>query len=62
MLDAGENEHGGVRVWYWLKDKAEEEVTLTFLDASGEEIKAYSSKKPGKDDSSEDSDDPRGSR
>ena len=59
MLDAGENEHGGVRVWYWLKDKAEDEVTLTFLDASGEEIKAYSSKKPDKGDSSDDSDDPR---
>ncbi len=59
MLDAGENEHGGVRVWYWLKDKAEDEVTLTFLDANGEEIKAYSSKKPGKGDRSDDADDPR---
>ena len=56
MLDAGENEPAGVRVWYWLKDKAEDEVTLTFLDANGEEIKTYSSKEAGDDD---DSDDPR---
>ena len=56
MLDAGENEPAGVRVWYWLKDKPEGEVTLTFLDANGEEIKTYSSKEAGDDD---DSDDPR---
>ncbi len=56
MLDAGENEPAGVRVWYWLKDKAEDEVTLTFLDANGEEIKTYSSKEADDDD---DSGDPR---
>ncbi len=58
MLDAGENEPAGVRVWYWLKDEPEDEVTLTFLDANGDEIKTYSSNKPD-DDESEGSDDPR---
>ena len=56
MLDAGENEPGGVRIWYWLKDKPEDEVTLAFLDANGGEIKAYSSEKADEDD---DSGDPR---
>ena len=58
MLDAGENEPPGVRVWYWLKDKSEDEVTLAFLDSNGNEIKSFSSKKAEKDDS-EASDDPR---
>ena len=56
MLDAGENEPAGVRVWYWLKDKPEDEVTLTFLDANGDNIKTYSSKEANEDD---DSGDPR---
>ncbi len=56
MLDAGENEPAGVRVWYWLKDEPEDEVTLTFLDANGDKIKTYSSKKSDEDD---DSGDPR---
>ena len=56
MLDAGENEPAGVRVWYWLKDEPEDEVTLTFLDADGDKIKSYSSKKADEDD---DSGDPR---
>ena len=56
MLDAGENEPAGVRVWYWLKDKPEDEVTLTFLDANGDKIKTYSSKEADEDD---DSGDPR---
>ena len=56
MLDAGENEPAGVRVWYWLKDEPEDEVTLTFQDANGDKIKTYSSKKADEDD---DSGDPR---
>ena len=56
MLDAGENEPAGVRVWYWLKDKPNDEVTLTFLDANGDEIKTYTSKEADDDD---DSGDPR---
>ena len=59
MLDAGENEHGGVRVWYWLKDKPEDDVTLTFLDADGTEIKRYTSKKADKDDESDEAKEPR---
>ncbi len=59
LLDAGENPPGGVRVWYWLKEKPEAEVTLTFMDANGAEIKRYSSKQPDKDDESGDSDAPR---
>ena len=56
MLDAGENEPAGVRVWYWLGDKPDGEVTLAFLDADGEEIKAFSSAKPDAGDDSSDDD------
>ena len=56
MLDAGENEPHGVRVWYWLKDKPDGEVTLTFLDSEGAEIKAFSSKKADDDADAEDAD------
>ena len=55
-LDAGENEPHGVRVWYWLKDKPDGEVTLTFLDSEGAEIKAFSSKKVDADADAENSD------
>ena len=55
-LDAGENEPHGVRVWYWLKDKPDGEVTLTFLDSEGAEIKAFSSKKVDADAGAENSD------
>ena len=47
MLDAGENPPGLV-VHYWLKDAPEGEVTLTFLDADGHEIRSFSSaRRPG---------------
>ena len=59
MLDAGENEPGGVRVWYWLKDKPEGDVTLAFLDADGVEIKSYTSKKADKGDESDEAKEPR---
>ena len=52
FLDAGQNPPDGVRVWYWLKDKPDAEVTLTFLDSSGAEIKSYSSSEPDNDDGS----------
>ena len=45
-----------MRVWYWLKDKPNDEVTLTFLDGNGEKIKIYTSKEADDDD---DSGDPR---
>ena len=52
FLDAGQNPPDGVRVWFWLKEKPESEVTLTFTDADGAEIKSYSSKEPEKEDES----------
>jgi hypothetical protein len=44
--DAGENPPNGVVVQYYLKDKPEGEVTLTFLDKGGKEIRSFSSIKP----------------
>ena len=52
MLDAGDNGPGGVRVWYWLKRKPESDVTLTFLDADGAEIRTYTSAEKDDDDDS----------
>src|SRR5438552_11057023 len=42
-LDAGQNPPDGVIVHYYLKEKPEGEVTLSFLDANGKEIRAFSS-------------------
>ena len=42
-LDAGQNPPDGIIVHYYLKEKLEGEVTLTFLDASGKEIRTFSS-------------------
>lgn len=44
-LDAGKNPPDGVVVTYWLKAKPEDDVALTFYDARGREIRAFSSKK-----------------
>ena len=44
-LDAGENPPNGVVVHYWLRDKPAGDVTLTFLDADGREIRAFSSRR-----------------
>ena len=52
MLDAGDNGPGGVRVWYWLKEKPQKDVTLTFLDADGAEIRSYTSAEKDDDDDS----------
>jgi photosystem II stability/assembly factor-like uncharacterized protein len=43
FLDAGENPPDGVIVTYYLKDKPEDEVTLSFLDPHGQLIKTFSS-------------------
>ena len=42
-LDAGQNPPDGVVVHYYLKEKPEGKVTLTFLDAEGNEIRAFAS-------------------
>src|SRR5690606_37236129 len=47
FLNAGANPPGGVVVTYWLKEKPEGEVTLTFLDADGNEIRTFSSEEKG---------------
>jgi photosystem II stability/assembly factor-like uncharacterized protein len=43
-LDAGENPPVGVIVHYYLKEKPEGEIKLTFLTADGKEIRSFSSK------------------
>ena len=45
-LDAGQNPDNGVVVQYFLKDKPEDEVTLTFMDKDGNGIRSFSSTKP----------------
>jgi photosystem II stability/assembly factor-like uncharacterized protein len=52
-LDAGQNPPSGALVTYYLPEKPEGEVTLTFLDMDGKEIKKYSTKKPPKKDEEE---------
>jgi photosystem II stability/assembly factor-like uncharacterized protein len=44
-LDAGANPPEGVVVSYYLPEKPACEVTLTFLDAAGNEVRAFKSKK-----------------
>ena len=44
FLDAGNNPPDGVIVHYYLADQPEDEVTIAFLDADGNEINSYSSK------------------
>ncbi len=44
MATAGQNPPSGVVVYYHLKDKPKDEVTLEFLDSSGKSIKKFSSK------------------
>ncbi len=40
-VDAGDNPHRGVSVYYYLREEPEGEVTLTFADAGGREIASY---------------------
>ena len=56
FLDAGANPPAGVRVWYWLKDKPEGEVSLTFMDADGAEIKTFTSAERDADGDDKDGD------
>jgi photosystem II stability/assembly factor-like uncharacterized protein len=43
-LNAGQNPPGGVIVYYSLAEKPEGEVKMAFMDAAGNEIKAFTSK------------------
>ncbi|HLZ68904.1 MAG TPA: glycosyl hydrolase [Dehalococcoidia bacterium] len=43
-IDAGKNPPDGVIVTYWLKEEPKSPVTLTFLDATGNELKSFTSK------------------
>jgi photosystem II stability/assembly factor-like uncharacterized protein len=42
-IDAGQNPPDGVLVSYWLRDKPEGDVTLTFMDAKGKQIRQFKS-------------------
>ncbi len=42
-LDAGQNPPDGVIVYYYLKEKPEGAITLSFLDEQGKELKTFSS-------------------
>ena len=44
FLDAGANPPEGVIVTYYLREKPSSDITLSFLDAQGQLIKAYSGK------------------
>jgi photosystem II stability/assembly factor-like uncharacterized protein len=58
FLDAARNPPDGALIAYFLKDKPEDDITLTFLHADGREIRTFSSKipdaeKPGEKDEDE---------
>jgi len=44
LLDAGQNPPDGAVIYYHLREKPAGDVTLTFLDKDGKEIKTYRSK------------------
>ncbi len=60
-LDAGNNPPDGVLIHYFLKDKPEDELTLTFLTADGEEIRSFKGKRDEseKKDEKEKDDEPK---
>jgi hypothetical protein len=64
--DVGTNPPTGAVIYYWLKNKPANEVTLEFLDESGKLIKKFSSKpvkeEKGTEAEEEDDDEPRGGR
>ena len=45
FLDAGSNPPDGVVVAYYLKERPDDEVTLTFLDEDGAQMNAFSSRR-----------------
>ena len=48
-LDAGENPPQGALVYYWLEEKPEEPLLLSFLDAEDREIISFSSREDAKE-------------
>ncbi|HVX29087.1 MAG TPA: glycosyl hydrolase, partial [Nitrolancea sp.] len=48
FLDAGQNPPNGVIVSYLLKDEPNDDITLTFLNDDGSEIRTFSSAEPPK--------------
>ena len=51
FLDAASNPPDGVGVVYYLKDEPDEDITLTFLDSVGKEIRSFSNRtRPDDDD------------
>ncbi|HAL48016.1 MAG TPA: glycosyl hydrolase, partial [Dehalococcoidia bacterium] len=46
LLDSGQNPPGGVRIHYWLAEQPDGDITLSFLDKDGAEIKAFTSAEP----------------
>ncbi len=45
---AGQNPASGAVIYYWLKDKPKDDITLEFLDGEGKLVKKFSSKEPPK--------------
>src|SRR5438132_703956 len=45
-IDSGQNPPDGVLVSYWLRNKPEGDVTLTFMDAKGKQIRQFKSAPP----------------
>jgi hypothetical protein len=45
-IDAGQNPPDGVLVSYWLREKPQGDVTLTFMDAKGRQIRQFKSAPP----------------
>ena len=54
VLDGGKNPPDGVIITYWLKEKPEDEVTISILDAKEDLITSFTSETPGPDASEED--------
>ena len=46
FLDAGKNPPDGAIISYFLRDKPESDISLTFCEADGKEIRTFSSKAP----------------
>ncbi len=59
FLDAGQNPPNGVMVSYRLGEEPKEDITLTILDADGNEVRTFSSAEPPKVEGEEEQTEPR---